>query len=112
MDGFGQTFSVGNTYRLKTSPSVQTMLGGTMKVVAEVRAADTWGNRILLADFWIDGEPSPRLGQRVFVEMGYAERTDSYGSRMVATEIASLQGIYPLMAKAYAIDGCAMADVA
>lgn len=99
---FVQTFSVGRTYRLHSfSPS---MLGGTMKVRTELRPADVWGNRILLADFWLDKEKTPRLGQRVFVETGYAEVKDSYGSRLVETEIASLQGIYPLMAKAYAVD--------
>ena len=99
---FVQTFAVGRTYRLHSN--APSMLGGTMKVRTEIRPADVWGNRILIADFWIDGEESPRLSQRVFVETGYAEMKDSYGSRLVETEIASLQGIYPLMAKAYAVD--------
>ena len=105
-------FEIGHTYRLRTSPELPRTLGGTMTVTAELKPTDNWGNRILLADFYLtDSNGSPvkngtRLGARAFVEEGYSKITDSHSGGMATTpsEIAALQGCYPYFAKAYAID--------
>lgn len=115
-------FQVGKTYRLHTSPDFDRLRGGTLVVKAELKPSDRWGNRILLVDAFLDpktdGTGNPvripigsayfetelHLGSRCFVEEGYATRTDSFGSRTIPAEVATLQGIYPDFAKAYAID--------
>lgn len=106
---FMTRFIVGKTYKLRTSASLPKMLAGTMTVKAEIRPSDVWGNRVLLCDVTLDnppnGMPSVFHSGRCFVEEGYTEIENSYGSRTVAVEIAALQGIYPYFAKAYAIDG-------
>jgi hypothetical protein len=84
-----------------------------MKVISELKPIDQWGNRIILADFEFD-PPMDRdgsiitamKGARAFVEEGISELADSFGVRKIPVEIASLQGIYPLYGKAYALDEC------
>lgn len=106
-------FKIGGTYRLRTSTDHPNYVGGTMKVIAELKPTDQWGNRILLADFDFD-PPMTRdgasitsmKGARAFVEEGYTEFKDSFGVRKMPVEIASLQGIYPLYGKANSIDEC------
>ena len=107
-------FRIGGTYRLRTTPDHPRYLGGTMKVVAELKPRDRWGNRIILADFRFnppfvrDGATITAMnGARAFVEEGVSEFTDSFGVRKLPVEIASLQGVYPNYGKAYAIDECA-----
>ena len=100
-------FAVGKTYRLHTSPDFPKYRHGTIIVRAELAPRDQWGNRILLVDAYLapkggDGGMETRLGARCFVEEGYAELRDSYGSRTIPVEIATLQGVYPDFAKAYA----------
>ena len=108
-------FQVGRTYRLHTSQDFPKLLGGLMTVRSVIKPTDRWGNRIILADFRLvypDGQTENRMAARCFVEEGNASVVDSYGERVVDTEIAQLQGIYPNYAKAYAIDGVAAANVA
>ena len=112
---FIMRFRNGATYRLRSSPDFPRLLGGTMTVRSEIKPTDRWGNRIILADFRLvypDGHTENRMAARCFVEEGCASVVDSYGERVVDTEIAQLQGIYPNYAKAYAIDGVAAANVA
>ena len=100
-------FKVGGTYRLHSSPDFPRMLNGTMTVRSQIKPTDSWGNRILLADFTLvypDGRVGTKLSARCFVEEGYAPLKDSYGERQIPVEIAALQGIYPNFAKAYAVD--------
>lgn len=100
-------FRIGATYRLRSSPDFPRLLNGTMTVRSQIKPTDQWGNRIILADFMLkypDGRIGTKLSARCFVEEGYSELADSYGARQVPTEIANLQGIYPLYAKAYAVD--------
>lgn len=103
-------FQVGKTYRLYTSSDFNRLRGGILVVKAELKAADTWGNRILLVDAYLSpkGDPNgpkePFLGSRCFVEEGYAPFMDSFGSRTIPSEVATLQGVYPDLAKAYALD--------
>ena len=79
-----------------------------MTVRAELSPRDQWGNRVLLVDAALEprgggdeGEVS-LLGARCFVEEGYAELRDSYGARTLPVEVATIQGLYPELAKAYA----------
>ncbi len=103
-------FAVGKTYRLHASPDYLGYRNGTIIVMSELAPRDQWGDRVLLVDAFL--EPKDRLGGKVerrlcvrcFVEEGYAVRTDEYGSRTIPTEVATLQGIYPDYAKAYALD--------
>ena len=87
-----------------------------MTVKEELKPTDDFGNRVILADFYLtdhNGNPLPdgtRLNQRAFVEEGVAEFSDSYGVRSVPVEIAAMQGCYPNFAKAYAIDECIAAQ--
>ena len=103
-------FAVGKSYRFHTSPDFGRLRSGTMTVKAELKPTDQWGNRILLVDAFLDpkgggeGFVEQYLGARCFVEEGYATRTDSFGSRTIPAEVATLQGIYPDFAKAYALD--------
>ena len=107
-------FQVGKSYALHTSPDFNRLRGGQLVVKAELKPIDQWGNRILLVDAYLDpkggkeGAEEVYLGSRCFVEEGYAHLTDSYGSRTTPTEIATLQGIYPDFAKAYAVDELAV----
>ena len=94
-------FAVGKTYRLHSSQDLPNFLGGTIKVIAELSPRDQWGNRILLVDMDVDGEP-PMLGVRCFVEEGVAEVVGVYGARTIPVEVATAQGVYPRSAKAYA----------
>lgn len=100
-------FAVGKTYRLHSSPGLPNFLGGTMKVIAELSPRNQWGSRSLLAD--VSFAPTTgckrnksRLGVQCFVEEGFAEVRNSRGSRMMPVEIATLTGLYPDKAKAYA----------
>lgn len=95
-------FAVGKTYRLHSSPDLPNFLGGTIRVIAELSPRDQWGNRILLVDAHFDSNRSDLLGCRCFVEEGYTECVGVYGSRTIPVEIATVQGIYPAFAKAYA----------
>jgi hypothetical protein len=91
------------------------MLGGTMTIRSEIKPTDQWGNRIVLADCMLrypDGRIGTKLAARCFVEEGYSTFKDAYGERQIQVEIATLQGIYPNFAKAYAIDEVAAAKVA
>lgn len=101
-------FQVGKTYRLHTSQDFDRLRGGTIVVKAELKPKDLWGNRILLVDAYLNprkgGEKEERLGSRCYVEEGYASIKDSYGYRTVNAEVATLQGVYPDFAKAYAVD--------
>lgn len=115
-------FQVGKTYQLHTSPDFDRLRGGTLVVKAELKPADQWGNRILLVDAFLapktDGTGNPvqipvgsgffetelHLGSRCFVEEEYVMRSDSFGFCAIPSEVATLQGIYPDFAKAYAID--------
>ena len=101
-------FQVGKTYRLHTSQDFDRLRGGTIVVKAELKPKDLWGNRILLVDAYLDaregGEREERLGSRCYVEEGYASIKDAYGYRTVNAEVATLQGVYPDFAKAYAVD--------
>lgn len=106
-------FRIGGTYRLRTAKDHPKYIGGTMKVLAELKPTDQWGNRIILADFSFsppierDGATITAMkGARAFIEEGYTELADSFGSRKIPVEIASLQGVYPLYGKSYAIDEC------
>ena len=108
-------FRIGATYRLHSSPDFPSLLNGSMVVRSELKPTDQWGNRIILADFSLtfpDGHTENRPAARCFVEEGYTAYKDSYGERQLPTEIANLQGIYPLYAKAYAVDEIAAAKVA
>ena len=110
---FTHRFKVGGIYRLRTSPEHPKYIGGTMKVLSELKPTDQWGNRIILADFTFN-PPMERNGSivtamkgaRAFVEEGYTEMADSFGSRKIPVEIAAIQGIYPLYGKTYALDEC------
>lgn len=110
MNPYTIRFAVGKTYRLHTSPDFNRLRGGYLVVKAELKPTDQWGNRILLVDAYLDPKGGnktshePLLGSRCFVEEGYATHTDSFGSRTIPSEIATLQGIYPDFAKAYAVD--------
>lgn len=100
-------FVVGRSYRLHTSPIMPNLAGGRMTVIAELAPRDRWGNRTLLVDAQLipangRGTRTERLGVSCFVEEGYADVVGSYGGRTIPVEIATLQGIYPLCAKAYA----------
>lgn len=104
-------FMVGSAYRLRTSPEHERYLGGTMRVIAELKPTDRWGNRIILVDVMFDPPMSRNgdqiaamKGARAFVEEGVAEFTDSFGRRSLPVEIATIQGLYPMYGKAYAID--------
>lgn len=116
-DAMIHRFRIGGTYRLRTNPEHPKYLGGTMKVIAELKPTDQWGNRIILADFSFD-PPMERdgytvtamKGARTFVEEGISEFTDSFGKRKIPVEIAALQGVYPLYGKAYSIDECSITD--
>lgn len=94
-------FAVGKSYRLHSSSDFPRSLGGTIKVIAELSPRDQWGNRILLVDAHFDND-TDMLGCRCFVEEGYAESVGVYGSRTIPVEIATVQGTYPSIAKAYA----------
>ena len=112
-------FRIGGIYRLRTSKVHPKYVGGTMRVISELKPTDQWGNRIILADFNFD-PPMERNGStvtamkgaRAFVEEGYSEFTDSFGTRKIPVEIAALQGIYPLYGKAYALDECTITGAA
>ena len=99
-------FTTGRTYRLHTSPALKNFRGGTIYVMAELHYRDLWGNRVLLVDAHLDpvGDyPATNiLGARCFVEEGYAEIVGAYGARTVPVEVATVQGVYPFTAKAYA----------
>ena len=100
-------FAVGKTYRLHTSHDLPQYRQGIIIVRAELAPRDQWGNRILLVDAYLapkagDGGMETRLGARCFVEEGFTELRDSYGSRTIPVEIATLQGVYPDFAKTYA----------
>ena len=100
-------FRQGHTYRLKTDKDFPRMIGGMLTVRNEIKPVDTWGNRILLADVLLtypDGHTENRIAARVFVEEGVSSFVDSYGEHTTPTEIAAVQGLYPLFAKSYAID--------
>ena len=107
---FTVRFQVGKSYALHTSPDFDRLRSGRLVVKAELKPTDQWGNRILLVDAYLCPKEGGKdatelhLGSRCFVEEGYATRTDSYGSRTIPAEVATLQGIYPDFAKAYAID--------
>lgn len=100
-------FTVGKSYRLRTSPDLPNSRSGFITIRAELYPRDQWGNRILLADAHLDGlspndAPTNLLGARCFVEEGFAEERDAYGVRTIPVEIATLQGVYPHFAKSYA----------
>lgn len=107
---FIMRFAIGGTYRLRTSPAFPQLLSGTMTVRSEIHPTDMWGNRILLADFRLvypDGHEEIRQAERCFVQEGYTPVKDSYGERVIPTEIATtIHGQHPF-AKAYASDGIA-----
>ena len=106
-------FKTGRTYAFRSSPDLPRFRGGEFTVLSELKPTDQWGNRILLVDVRLlpadgsNGTAEIRNGARCFVEEGFATFVDSFGSRTVPTEIATLQGIYPDYAKGYAIDGIA-----
>ena len=106
-NNFTTRFAVGKTYRLHTSPELPNYRDGTLTVVAELSPRDQWGSRVLLADVSLyptggGRHQESRLGVRVYVEEGYTEVTDSYGSKTIPVEIATVQGLYPHNGKAYA----------
>lgn len=106
---FTVRFRVGGSYRFHTSPSIGSLRGGYFVVKAELRPSDSLGCRSLLVDAYLaprdgGGADLSRLGAVCFVEEGYATRTDSFGAKTVPVEIAMLQGVYPDIAKAYAVD--------
>lgn len=100
-------FTVGKTYRLHTSPTLSGYRSGTVTIRAELTPLNQWGSRMMLVDAVLNpvdgkGGKETRLGTRCYVEEGFAELKDSYGTRTIPVEIATLQGIYPDKAKAYA----------
>ena len=119
MNTLTHRFRIGGTYRLRTSPEHPKYLGGTMKILSEIKPTDQWGNRIILADFNFD-PPMERdgnivaamKGARAFVEEGYTEFMDSFGVRKIPVEIATLQGVWPLYGKAYSLDECSQSAAA
>lgn len=100
-------FAVGKTYRLHTSPTLSGYRSGTITIRVELTPLNQWGSRMMLVDAVlkpVDGKvgKETHLGIRCYVEEGFAELKDSYGIRTIPVEIATLQGIYPNKAKAYA----------
>lgn len=104
-------FQIGQSYRLATSKGFPRLLGGTLRILSEIKPADTWGSRILLADIALDTAHAPEIrnrdyhAARLYVEEGYATLTDSHGEHAIPAEVATVQGVYPYFAKAYAVDG-------
>ena len=106
MNNYAVRFVVGKTYKLAANPSLPQSLTGTMTIRAEITPLDRWGQRVVLADFSIDSDPfkGEHIAKRTFIEEGYADGGTEHGGRLIPCEIASLSGIYPYFAKAYALD--------